>query len=65
MLRLKDAERAVLVQAVPAVAHLAAGTLVFGQFIRQQAFSIPLAFVGIAFWFAAIGLALLIAGGKK
>ena len=61
MLRLKDAQRGVLVQAVPAVAHLAAGTLVFGQFIRQQTFSIPLAFFGIALWFARIGLAVLIA----
>ena len=65
MLRLKDTQRGVLVQAVPAIAHLAAGTLVFGQFIRQQAFSIPLALIGVVFWFAMIGLAMLIAGGKQ
>ena len=65
MLRLTDAQRTVLVQAIPAVAHLAVGTLVFGQFLRQQSFSTGLALTGIAFWFALIAGTVVIAGGKR
>jgi hypothetical protein len=43
MLRLKKGQRAVLVQAFPAVANLAVGALVFGQLLRQQPFSFGLA----------------------
>jgi hypothetical protein len=64
MLRLADAQRAVLVQAIPAVAHLAVGTFVFGQFLRQQPLSTGLALTGIALWFALITETVLIAGGK-
>jgi hypothetical protein len=65
MLRLTDAQRAVLVQAIPAVAHLAVGTCVFGQFLRQQPFSFPLALAGIALWFVFVGIAVVFAGGKR
>jgi hypothetical protein len=65
MLRLTDAQRAVLVQAIPAVAHLAVGTLVFGQFLRQQPFSIVLALVGIGIWLGFVIVTVVIAGGKR
>ena len=39
MVKLTDAQRAVLVQAFPAIAHLGLGALVFGQFLRDQPFS--------------------------
>lgn len=65
MLRLTDAQRAVLVQAIPAVAHLAVGTLVFGQFLRQQPFSFLLALAGIALWFIFIGIAVVYAARKQ
>lgn len=65
MIKLADGQRAVLVQAIPAVAHLALGTLVFGQFLRQQTFSTGLALTGIALWFVLIGLTVVIAGGKR
>ncbi len=65
MLRLTDAQRAVLVQAFPALAHLAAGTLVFGQFIRQQPFSVVLALSGMTIWIVFVSTTLFIAGGKQ
>ena len=65
MLRLTDAQRAVLVQAFPAFGHLAAGTLVFGQFIRQQPFSVVLALSSMAIWIVFVCTTLFIAGGKQ
>ena len=65
MLKLTDAQRTVLVQAFPAVGHLAVGGLVFGQFLRQQPFSMRLALVGIAIWFVAIAIAVIVAGAGR
>ena len=65
MLRLTEAQRAVLVQAIPAVANLAVGAMVFGQFLRQQPFSTGLAVAGIAFWAVFVGFTVLLAGGKR
>jgi hypothetical protein len=65
MLRLNDAQRAVLVQAIPAVAHLAVGAMVFGQFLRQQPFSAGLALAGIAFWVVFVSITVVFAGGKQ
>ena len=64
MLRLSDPQRAVLVQAIPAVANLALGTMVFGQFVRQQTFSTSLALAGVVFWFGFIGVAVMLARSK-
>lgn len=65
MLRLADAQRGVLIQAIPAVAHLAVGTLVFGQFLRQRPFSIALALTGIGVWLGFIAVTVVLAGGKR
>jgi hypothetical protein len=65
MIQLRDAQRAVLVQAFPVVGHLAVGGLVFGQFLREQPFSTRLAFIGIAIWFVAITLAVMVAGAER
>jgi hypothetical protein len=65
MLRLTDAQRAVLVQAFPAVGHLAVGGLVFGQFLREQPFSMWLAFAGITIWGIAVTSAVMVAGAER
>jgi hypothetical protein len=65
MIRLSDTHRAVLVQTVPAVANLAVGAVVFGQFLRPQPFSITLASSGIAVWFALIGITFVLAEGRR
>ena len=65
MLRLNDAQRTVLIQALPAVAHLALGAMVFGQFLRDDPFSWRLASGGVGLWFFWVSIAVLIAGGKQ
>jgi hypothetical protein len=65
MLRLSDAQRAALTQAFAAVAQLALGALVFGQFLRERPFSFGLAYVGVGIWFWFVGLALAAAGGRR
>ena len=65
MLKLADGQRAVLVQAFPAVGNLGIGAMVFGQFLRQQSFSMLLAFAGIGIWIGFVGFAIVLAGGKR
>jgi len=64
MLKLTDGQRAVLVQSFPAVGHLAVGGLVFGQFLRDQSYSLLLAAAGIAIWIVFVTWAVVLAGGK-
>lgn len=65
MLKLTEGQRAVLVQAFPAVAHLGVGALVFGQFLRQQPFSVGLALGGVAVWVVFVSIAVALAAGKR
>ena len=65
MVKLIDAQRTVITQALPAVAHLAVGALVFGQFLREQPYSLWLAVAGVAIWLWFIGMAVAVAGGKQ
>lgn len=52
MLRLKSRQRGVLVEKVPDVANLAAGSMFFGQFLTDRPFSLPLAIWGMVAWAA-------------
>jgi hypothetical protein len=65
MVKLTDAQRAVLVQAFPAVAHVAAGGLVFGQFLRAEPFSTGMALAGVAVWIGFVGVAVMLARKKQ
>ena len=65
MIRLSDAQRAVLTQTLPAVAHLGLGALVFGQFLRDQPFSWWLASAGVGIWLWVVSVAVAVAGGKR
>jgi len=47
------------------MANLGVGTMVFGQFLRQQPFSSGVALAGVAFWLVLIALTLVLAGGKQ
>lgn len=64
MVKLADGQRAVLVQAFPAVGNLGIGAMVFGQFLRHQSFSMLLALAGIGIWLGFIGFAVVLAGAK-
>ena len=65
MLRLTEAQRAVLIQAFPAVAHLAVGALVFGQFLREQPFSSVRALVGIEICVGLVSFAVVLARRQR
>jgi len=64
MLRLKPRQRAIAVEKLPDVANVAAGLLVFGQFVGEQPVSIWLAAAGLGIWAGFAGLTLFIAGGE-
>lgn len=64
MVKFTDAQRAVLVQAFPAVAHLGLGAMVFGQFLREQSFSFRMALAGIGMWLWFVSMAVVVAGAK-
>lgn len=65
MLKLTDRQRPVLVQTIPAVANLGVGTLVFGQFLRQEPFSIGLALAGTGIWVVLVSMTLVLAEGTR
>jgi 1,4-dihydroxy-2-naphthoate octaprenyltransferase len=64
MLRLKPRQRDLLIEKVPDVANLGAGSLVFGQILTGQTFSLGWAVLGIAFRFVLFGLMLFAASGE-
>ena len=65
MVRLTRKQREVLVDKVPDVANLVAGSMFFGQFLTERPFSVALAIIGgiasVAFW----ALALTLSGGES
>ena len=64
MLRLKPRQREALIQKVPDVANLGAGSLIFGQVLSGQTFSTPWMLFGIVFWFTMFGWMLYLASGE-
>ena len=62
MLRLKAAQRLMLVDKVPDFANLVIGALFLGQFLSDRPFSLVLALFGVAAWTALTGFALAVAG---
>ena len=64
MLRLKPAQRRVLVAHLPELANVAAGLLLFGQFLSDRPYSIALAIVGVVAWSILIGAVFLLAAGE-
>ena len=61
MLELKRRQRGVLIDKLPDAANVAAGALLFGQFLSEQAFSLGLAIVGGAVWMFFLGCAVALA----
>ncbi len=62
MVRLTQHQRRALAGTVRELANFGAAALVFGQFVGQQAVSLPLLAVGIALWVAFVSLALVMEG---
>jgi hypothetical protein len=61
MLRLGQRQRGVLIDKVPDMANVAAGSMIFGQFLTDRSFSMVLAAAGIATWIALWALTLVLA----
>ena len=61
MVVLSSRQRAVLVEKLPDIANLAAGALVFGQFLGDRPYSPGLALYGVGIWSALMGFVLLLA----
>ena len=65
MLRLDEEQRRVLVDKLSDVANLAAGAMVFGQFLADQRFSLGIAGVGLVVWGLLMGAALTLARRRR
>ena len=65
MIVLNRRQRAVLSDKLPDVANVAAGALVFGQFLGGRPFSLRLAVVGFALWILFVVCSVLLAGGSE
>jgi hypothetical protein len=64
MLRLKPAQRRVLVAHLPELANVGAGSLLFGQFLSDRPYSVGLAVLGVVAWSILIGVVFLLAAGE-
>ena len=61
MLELNRDQREVLIGALPDVANVTVGALVFGQVLSDRAFSFGLALLGGALWVLFVGVAVVLA----
>jgi hypothetical protein len=64
MVRLKPGQRRLLVAHIPPLANLAAGSLLFGQFLSERPYSLMVALIGFGTWFALFGIAFFFAAGS-
>ena len=64
MLRWTQEQRALLAETFRDIANIAAGAMVFGQFLGERAFSPALALLGVAVWACLVLFALAVAGRK-
>ena len=65
MLELNREQRRVLTDKLPDGANIAAGALVFGQFLSSQTFSPLAALTGAGMWVILLAVALLLAKEKQ
>jgi hypothetical protein len=61
MLRLSQKRRSLLAEALVDAANVAAGALLFGQFLSNQPLSAVRMVVGLAVWIILVGLAIAFA----
>jgi hypothetical protein len=65
MLRLTARQREALIEKVPDFGNLAAGSMLFGQFLTERPFSLALASAGAATWLALWVFVLVLAQGER
>ena len=62
MLRLSRQQRMLLAETIRDIASVAAGAMVFGQFLGSQAFLFWIAAFGMGAWVALVAFAIVLAG---
>jgi hypothetical protein len=65
MLRLKERQRAVLVDKIADAANLAAGAMLFGQAVTGQTFSTRLALEGLGAWAVVMSWSMFLARKER
>jgi hypothetical protein len=65
MVGLDRSQRRVLAETVRDIANIAAGAMIFGQFVAGAPFSIPVAIFGGVFWILCAGGEVIIAKGSE
>jgi len=58
MLRLKRAQRTVLIETLRDAANVAAGALIFGQALSDRDYSLALGALGVSVWLVLLGVAI-------
>lgn len=65
MLEFSVEQRVLLAETLRDIANIAAGALLFGQFLSDRPFSVPLGIMGAALWFCLVVFAIAVAGRKS
>ena len=65
MLELGPRQRELLAETSRDVANIAAGAMVFGQFLGERAFSVSVALRGVVVWICLVGFAVALIGRKQ
>ncbi|MBI4264918.1 MAG: hypothetical protein HY657_11130 [Acidobacteria bacterium] len=65
MLEWTPEQRALLAETLRDIANVAAGAMVFGQFLSDRGFAPWLAVLGVAVWIILVIWALRLAGGRE
>lgn len=65
MLQLRERQRAVLIEKLPDLANVAAGALIFGQFLGERPISPVIGLTGLGLWFVLTGFAMVLARKDK
>jgi len=64
MVRLRPGQRRLLVAHLPGLANVAAGSLLFGQFLSARPYSPGIALLGLVTWIVLFGVAFFFAAGE-
>jgi hypothetical protein len=64
MLVLQQDQRLLLAETLRDIGNIAAGAMIFGQFLADQPFSLWVAVGGMTVWIGLVGCAVLVAGRR-
>jgi hypothetical protein len=64
MLRLNSRQRTLIAEKLFDIANVAAGAMIFGQFLAERGFSTALATAGVVVWGLLVAFGLALEGGR-